>query len=107
MANLIYLTLKGKKQDLISSGCYSLDSIGNKCQKDHANEILIYGLSHSITREQNYSHHPVIIQKPIDKSSPHNLEIQRPSNSFWHPRKINKYRWSNAPPLPNMGQGTG
>ncbi|WP_145562056.1 Hcp family type VI secretion system effector [Yersinia aldovae] len=70
MANLIYLTLKGKKQGLISAGCSSLDSIGNKCQTDHVNEILIYSLSHSITREQNSSHHPVIIQKPIDKSSP-------------------------------------
>ncbi|PSH23591.1 hypothetical protein B7R74_02860 [Yersinia pseudotuberculosis] len=91
MANLIYLTLKGKKQGLISSGCSSLDSIGNKCQTDHANEILIYSLSHSLTREQNSSRHPVIIQKYIDKSSPHNPERQCPSHYFWHSRKIKKY----------------
>ena len=30
MANLIYLTLNGEKQGLISAGCCSLDSVGNK-----------------------------------------------------------------------------
>ncbi|PVF10642.1 type VI secretion system tube protein Hcp, partial [Yersinia pestis] len=35
MANMIYLTLKGKKQGLISSGCSSIDSIGNKSQGSH------------------------------------------------------------------------
>ncbi|CAQ83559.1 conserved hypothetical protein [Photorhabdus asymbiotica] len=32
MANLIYLTIKGKTQGLLSSGCSSIDSIGNKYQ---------------------------------------------------------------------------
>ncbi|WP_431224510.1 Hcp family type VI secretion system effector [Serratia sp. L9] len=70
MANVIYLTLKGKKQGLISAGCSSMDSIGNKGQEGHLDQILIYSLLHSMTREQNVSHHPAVLTKPIDKSSP-------------------------------------
>jgi type VI secretion system Hcp family effector len=32
MANLVYLTLNGQLQGLISAGCSSLASIGNKAQ---------------------------------------------------------------------------
>ncbi len=70
MANLIYLTLNGQTQGLISAGCSSLDSIGNKAQIAHLDEIMVYELSHAISRNQNASHQPIIIQKPIDKSSP-------------------------------------
>ncbi|WP_114194786.1 Hcp family type VI secretion system effector [Edaphovirga cremea] len=70
MAHLIYLTLKGQKQGLISSGCSNIDSIGNKGQLNHEDQILIYNLSHSITRAQHVNHNPVVIKKPIDKSSP-------------------------------------
>ena len=70
MANLIYLTLNGQTQGLISAGCSSLDSIGNKAQIAHLDQIMVYELSHIIAREQNTSHQPIIIQKPIDKSSP-------------------------------------
>ncbi len=38
MANLIYLTLKGRKQGLISAGCSSIDSIGNKGQVNHTDQ---------------------------------------------------------------------
>ncbi len=70
MANSIYLTLNGQKQGLLSAGCCSLDSIGNKAQIAHLDQIMVYELTHSISREQNVFHHPVIIKKPIDKSSP-------------------------------------
>lgn len=70
MANLIYLTLNGKTQGLISAGCSSLDSIGNKAQIAHLDQILVYELTHTISRDQNAAHHPVIITKPVDKSSP-------------------------------------
>lgn len=70
MANTIYLTLNGQMQGLISAGCSSLDSIGNKAQLVHLNQILIYELSHSLTRNQNVNHHAVTITKPVDKSSP-------------------------------------
>jgi len=70
MANLIYLTLTGLQQGLMSAGCCSLDSIGNKAQIAHLDQIMVYGLSHSITRVENAAHHPVIITKPVDKSTP-------------------------------------
>lgn len=70
MANLIYLTLNGQTQGLISAGCSSLDSIGNKAQIAHLDQIMVYELSHILSREENVNHHPVVITKPIDKSSP-------------------------------------
>ncbi|MFU2315789.1 Hcp family type VI secretion system effector [Rahnella sp. PCH160] len=70
MANLIYLTLNGQTQGLISAGCSSQDSIGNKAQIAHLDQIMVYELTNSISREQSSTHHPVIIKKPIDKSSP-------------------------------------
>ncbi len=72
MANLIYLKLTGIKQGLISAGCSSADSIGNKCQLAHEDEIFVYELINRITRQDNVSLTPVEIRKPIDKA-PHLL----------------------------------
>ncbi|QIZ52678.1 Hcp family type VI secretion system effector [Dickeya zeae] len=70
MSHLIYLTLEGSQQGLISSGCSTFDSIGNRYQSGHEDQIQVLGLSHSITREDNIAHHPIQLTKPIDKSSP-------------------------------------
>ncbi|MDC9623688.1 Hcp family type VI secretion system effector [Xenorhabdus sp. XENO-7] len=70
MANLIYATIKGKKQGLISAGCSTFDSIGNKYQSGHTDEILVLSFDHEITRAMNVNHRPVSFVKPIDKSSP-------------------------------------
>ncbi|WP_445494594.1 Hcp family type VI secretion system effector [Photorhabdus sp. SF281] len=70
MSYMIYLTLSGKKQGLISAGCSTLDSIGNRYQKGYEDQIQILSLDHSMTRDQNVSHHPIQFIKPIDKSSP-------------------------------------
>ncbi|CDL86642.1 Hcp family type VI secretion system effector [Xenorhabdus cabanillasii] len=70
MSYMIYLTLNGKKQGLISAGCSTLDSIGNRYQKGHEDKIQVLSLDHTITRHQNVSHHPIQFIKPIDKSSP-------------------------------------
>ncbi|MCG3463395.1 Hcp family type VI secretion system effector [Xenorhabdus bovienii] len=70
MANLIYATIKGKKQGLISTACSTFDSIGNKYQSGHENEIFIISFEHEITRMSNVNHRPVSFIKPIDKSSP-------------------------------------
>ncbi|MDC9581742.1 Hcp family type VI secretion system effector [Xenorhabdus sp. PR6a] len=70
MANIIYLTIKGKKQGLISAGCSSEDSIGNLHQRGHEDQIYIYELSHALSREQNVNHFPITIKKPLDKSTP-------------------------------------
>ncbi|MDC9605758.1 Hcp family type VI secretion system effector [Xenorhabdus griffiniae] len=70
MSYMIYLTLNGKKQGLISAGCSTLDSIGNRYQKGHEDQIQVLSLNHMMNREQNVSHHPIQFVKPIDKSSP-------------------------------------
>ncbi|WP_413483176.1 Hcp family type VI secretion system effector [Morganella psychrotolerans] len=70
MANIIYLAVTGNKQGLISRGASTTDSIGNKYQAGHEDEILIFELSSNISMNQNVSFQPVDIRKPIDKSSP-------------------------------------
>ncbi|MCG3463369.1 type VI secretion system tube protein Hcp [Xenorhabdus bovienii] len=70
MANLIYATIKGKKQGLISAGCSTFYLIGNNYQSGHADEILVLSFDHEITRTMNVNHRPVSFVKPIDKSSP-------------------------------------
>ncbi|MBC8944502.1 MULTISPECIES: Hcp family type VI secretion system effector [Xenorhabdus] len=70
MANLIYLTLTGKKQGLISQGCSTYASIGNQYQQRHEDEIFVLSIRHSIIRNQNVMHHPLEFIKLIDKSSP-------------------------------------
>ncbi|MGB7800712.1 Hcp family type VI secretion system effector [Buttiauxella sp.] len=70
MSNLAYLTINGKTQGLISAGCSSLDSIGNKAQVAHLDQIMVFAVTHSMSRAQNVNHHEMVIIKPIDKSSP-------------------------------------
>jgi type VI secretion system Hcp family effector len=70
MANLIFATIKGNKQGLISAGCSTFDSIGNKYQAGHEDEIMILSFEHEITRSMHVNHGPVAFIKPIDKSSP-------------------------------------
>ncbi|CDL84774.1 hypothetical protein XSR1_510011 [Xenorhabdus szentirmaii DSM 16338] len=70
MSHLIYLSLKGKKQGLISAGCSTPESIGNRYQAGRENAIQVLSVNHSVSRDQNAHHHPVSFTKPIDKSSP-------------------------------------
>lgn len=70
MANLIYLKLTGAKQGLISAGSSTVESIGNKYQTAHEDEIFVYELMNRITREENVALSPVEIRKPIDKATP-------------------------------------
>ena len=69
MANLIYLKMTGEIQGLISAGCSSVDSIGNKAQPTHYDQIMVLGLTHGMTRVQNVNHQAVVMIKPLDKSS--------------------------------------
>lgn len=41
MANHGYMTITGKSQGLISAGCSTQDSIGNKCQAAHTDEMQV------------------------------------------------------------------
>ncbi len=70
MANLVYLKLQGQLQGLISAGCSSLDSIGNRAQIAHLDQIMVTELNHGMSRVKNVNHQELTIQKPIDKSSP-------------------------------------
>lgn len=70
MANIIYLSLTGDKQGLISAGCSTMASIGNLHQSGHEDEIFVYELNTSVIREDNVSFYPLQIRKPIDKSTP-------------------------------------
>jgi hypothetical protein len=70
MANMIYLTMKGKKQGLISAGCSTTDSIGNKYQAGHLDKIMVLSFEHALTRAKNVNHGPISFIKLIDKSSP-------------------------------------
>ncbi|BCU47237.1 TPA: Hcp family type VI secretion system effector [Citrobacter amalonaticus] len=70
MANPVYLTLNGDLQGLISAGCSSQASIGNKAQITHRDQIMVLGLSHGLTRAQNVNHLSLNIHKPVDKSTP-------------------------------------
>ena len=70
MSNIIYASIIGEKQGLISAGCGTSASIGNKYQINHMDEIFVLQFDHSMSRERNVIHHPVKFYKPIDKSSP-------------------------------------
>ncbi len=50
MSNIIYLKLTGERQGLISRGCGTEDSIGNKFQLNHQDEIFITQYSESTSR---------------------------------------------------------
>lgn len=73
MANHGYMTIIGKAQGVISAGCSTQNSIGNKCQAAHADEIMVLSYSHNMANLENINkpiHHPIIITKNVDKSSP-------------------------------------
>ena len=73
MANHGYMKITGKAQGLISSGCSTQDSIGNKCQTAHKDEIMVLSYTHNMANIGNANkptHNPVIITKNVDKSSP-------------------------------------
>ena len=70
MANTIWLTLNGQSQGLISAGCSAVDSIGNKAQLVHHDQIMVMAISHGMNREQNVNHQSMTIVKPVDKASP-------------------------------------
>ena len=50
MANLIYASIKGKKQGLISAGCSTYASTGNRFQAGHEDEIMMLSLETGISR---------------------------------------------------------
>ncbi|SDV02846.1 Hcp family type VI secretion system effector [Pseudomonas mucidolens] len=73
MASHGYMTITGKAQGLISAGCSTQDSIGNKCQAGHVDEIMVLSYTHNMVNVGNINkptHSPIIITKNVDKASP-------------------------------------
>ena len=73
MANHGYMTLTGKTSGLISAGSSTQNSMGNKCQIEHADEIMVLSCTHNMTNTGHLNkatHGPIIITKNVDKSSP-------------------------------------
>ncbi|MBT0422615.1 Hcp family type VI secretion system effector [Morganella morganii] len=70
MADLIYLTMNGNKQGSVSAGCSSYDSIGNRYQQHHVNEIFVYSTDYELSRGENMSHGHFVFSKADDKASP-------------------------------------
>ncbi|TWD52812.1 Hcp family type VI secretion system effector [Pseudomonas sp. SJZ131] len=77
MASISYMSITGNRQGLISAGCSSVSSIGNKCQIGHEDEIMVLAYSHNMiagndggTSNGRGQHMPIIITKNIDKASP-------------------------------------
>lgn len=97
MANHSYLSITGKKMGLISAGCSTQASIGNKCQAGHTDQILILALNHAMTSVSNLSdavHNPLVLHKLLDKSSP--LLAQALANREEVSCEIDIYRTADA-----------
>lgn len=73
MAFQSYMTVTGKVQGLITAGCSTPESIGNKYQIEHTDEIMVLACEHGMANIGNINHtthYPISITKYIDKSSP-------------------------------------
>nr|WP_314875425.1 Hcp family type VI secretion system effector [uncultured Pseudomonas sp.] len=73
MAFLNYLTLTGRQQGLISAGCSTEPSVGNRYQSDHCDEIMVLSFEHQMLNLDNThrtTHQAVSLTKLIDKSTP-------------------------------------
>jgi type VI secretion system secreted protein Hcp len=75
----IYLTIEGVKQGNISAGANTQDSMGNKYQSDHTDEITVHSFDHGVMRPYDPSsgqaegqrvHSPATFSKGFDKTSP-------------------------------------
>ncbi|HCS45264.1 MAG TPA: type VI secretion system tube protein Hcp, partial [Pseudomonas sp.] len=97
MANHGYMTITGNAQGLISAGCSTQDSVGNKYQAAHTDEIMVLSYSHNMANIGNINrstHSPINITKAVDKSSP--LLAQALSNREEINCTISFYRVSSA-----------
>ncbi|MBB7203195.1 type VI secretion system tube protein Hcp, partial [Escherichia coli] len=71
MSNIVYLTVTGEQQGSISAGCGTTESIGNRWQSGHEDEIFTFSLLNSITNTGLGSQfHGITFCKLVDKSTP-------------------------------------
>jgi len=74
-----YMTVTGTKQQNITQGALTKDSVGTLYKDDHKDEILVEAFKHTVTIPTDPQsgmttgervHRPVIVTKVFDKSSP-------------------------------------
>lgn len=71
MSDIVYLKLIGEQQGDISDGCGTTDSVGNRWQRNHVNEISVFSLSSGVTNTGKGANlQSLTFSKQIDKSSP-------------------------------------
>jgi len=79
MPQVAYMTVKGKKQGLMTAGCNTAESMGNKYQQDHTDESTVIQFDHQmiIPRDPQTGqptgqrvHKPVIVKTRYDKGTP-------------------------------------
>ncbi|HCB4954556.1 type VI secretion system tube protein TssD [Salmonella enterica] len=71
MSDLVYLKVIGEKQGDISSGCGTCESVGNRWQRGHEDEIFAFALSNTLTSTgKGINPQGLTFCKLIDKSSP-------------------------------------
>ena len=68
MAHTAYVSVTGKTQGAISQSCNTKDSIGNKAQESHSDEITVLACHFSSSKHGGPA--DVLLTKPIDKASP-------------------------------------
>lgn len=95
MSNIVYLKLIGEQQTDISDGCGTTDSVGNRWQQNHVDEIFVFSLVAGVASTGNGTNlQNLTFSKQIDKSSP--LLMNAINNNenlfleFWFYR-INRY----------------
>lgn len=71
MSNIVYLRFTGEQQGVISEGCGTTDSVGNRWQQNHINEIFVFSVSAGVTNSGTGANLKALtFSKQIDKSSP-------------------------------------
>lgn len=71
MSDIIYLTMRGERQGDISTRCGTADSVGNRFQLGHENEIFVFALSNAITSTtMGFNFQALTFCKQIDRCSP-------------------------------------
>lgn len=71
MSNLIYLKITGETQGSISAGCGTFESVGNRWQKNHIDEIFVFALTNGMCNKGNSLQTQALrVNKLVDKSSP-------------------------------------
>ncbi|VEA13665.1 VgrG protein [Salmonella enterica subsp. enterica] len=53
MSDLVYLRITGERQGNISSGCGTYESVGNRWQVGHEDEIFVFSLVDTLTSTGN------------------------------------------------------